>query len=461
MKNKIKGIISKNFGWKALSLLLSMVLWFIVMNVNNPTEIKSFTVNLSLLNKDKLTANGLMVLNETELEQTKIEIKIRGTREALNEINKKQNRDKFTASVDLQQFQLLYAKNIEEPVNVGLTVSPPSSLNYLTYELMNYSPSTVSVDLDNITSVIKDVNINIVGNAQKGYVSSSPSFSPDKVQINGPESEIKKVSLVKVNMNISNSVEDVHREITPIIVDAEGNELSSLKTNVDFISITVPINKKGQIAISEPVSTGTPEKGYVLKDLDYYPKSIDVLGDENGISKLTDIELPPINVEGASSDKTIVFDIRPYLKDTGLSLRDANSNEVTIIAKIVKEDVLSFNVPTSNISISGYKEGYNIDLKGSSVSVKLTALKEILQQVNESDLKGSINLNGLDEGKHSVEVEFNLPDGVKMYNECIINLEIKKPVEISTTEPPAISATEAQEPEDPALETEIQEISED
>ena len=44
MYKKIKSFLTTNLYWKALSILLAIGLWFVVMNINNPTEIKTFTL---------------------------------------------------------------------------------------------------------------------------------------------------------------------------------------------------------------------------------------------------------------------------------------------------------------------------------------------------------------------------------------------------------------------------------
>ena len=64
--------ISKNFGWKLFSLVCAIILWFIVMNIINPTEIQTYSVNVTLENEDKLNEKGFTVMNKEEIQNTKI-----------------------------------------------------------------------------------------------------------------------------------------------------------------------------------------------------------------------------------------------------------------------------------------------------------------------------------------------------------------------------------------------------
>ena len=118
-------IVKRNLGWKIFSLVFAIMLLFIVMNINNPAETMTFNVNLTLLNKDKLADKGYVVLNSHELENKKIDIKVKSTRPGLDDLSK--NRDLLKATIDLQQFDLLYADDIDEAFTLMVTPTIPSS----------------------------------------------------------------------------------------------------------------------------------------------------------------------------------------------------------------------------------------------------------------------------------------------------------------------------------------------
>ena len=59
MKTKIKDTLLSNLGLKLLSLVVAAVLWFVVVNVENPETRKNFTVNVTFTNEASLAEQNL------------------------------------------------------------------------------------------------------------------------------------------------------------------------------------------------------------------------------------------------------------------------------------------------------------------------------------------------------------------------------------------------------------------
>ena len=58
MKNRLKNIFLNNIGLKLLAVLFAIGLWFVVMNVNDPTQTKTFTTNVEVINQDVILSQG-------------------------------------------------------------------------------------------------------------------------------------------------------------------------------------------------------------------------------------------------------------------------------------------------------------------------------------------------------------------------------------------------------------------
>ena len=58
MKNRLKKIFLDNIGLKLLAVLFAIGLWFVVMNVNDPTQTKTFTTNVEVINQDVILSQG-------------------------------------------------------------------------------------------------------------------------------------------------------------------------------------------------------------------------------------------------------------------------------------------------------------------------------------------------------------------------------------------------------------------
>ena len=97
----IKGFFAKDLMWKIFSLLIALALWFVVMNTLNPAETKTFTAGLVFTNEQVLEDKNIIITNKAELENTKVSIKVKGTRPALDELSRDANRQQIAAYIDL------------------------------------------------------------------------------------------------------------------------------------------------------------------------------------------------------------------------------------------------------------------------------------------------------------------------------------------------------------------------
>lgn len=430
----LKKSISKNFGWKVFSFLTAILVWFVVMNIINPTEVKTFSVNLTLLNKDKLEDNEFVILNQKELENTKVDIKVRATRPALDELSKAENRKNIKATIDLQQFDVLYAKDITEPLNVTVTPSLPSNLYLYSYEITSFSPGKISISLDNLVSTTKTVLVEKVGEVREGYVSMYPVINPETIQIRGAASEIAKVSSVKVKVNLADATTDIVSNATPIIYDEDNNELTGFKLSTQTVNVRVGVNKNGQIAIADPVITGTPQDGFSYIETQWSPKYIEVIGSAEDMAKVNKIELPNISIDGSSEDKTVVFDIRPYLRNTNLNIKSGTPNEVTVVAKIEKNETRRIEISKENINIKNLDEKYNLEFIN-NIFVELSSSKNKLANISENDISVEIDLQSIAEGRHSIKASFRLPEGVTQLGDVFadVNIFVKSEESTETT----------------------------
>ena len=107
MMNKSK--FTKDIGWKLLSLIIAIGLWFTVINTENPLETRTYTAAIQLQNKESLFERGYVVVNNDELTSTRVTVRLRGQRLALDTLSKSNTR--VQAIVDLENVIYSYDGN--------------------------------------------------------------------------------------------------------------------------------------------------------------------------------------------------------------------------------------------------------------------------------------------------------------------------------------------------------------
>lgn len=115
---------TKDIGWKLLSLAIAVALWFTVINTENPLETRSYIASVQIQNEESLFERGYVVVNENEINSTRVTVRLRGQRLALDTLS--QSSTKVQAIVDLSN--VIYSYN-GEPVSVPVNIVIPSVVN--------------------------------------------------------------------------------------------------------------------------------------------------------------------------------------------------------------------------------------------------------------------------------------------------------------------------------------------
>lgn len=58
MLKKLTKLVTNNFGLKVAALFFSVVLWLVVVNIDDPTQAKNFTTSITIINSDYMTQQG-------------------------------------------------------------------------------------------------------------------------------------------------------------------------------------------------------------------------------------------------------------------------------------------------------------------------------------------------------------------------------------------------------------------
>ena len=58
MLKKLKNLLTNNIGLKFLSVLFAMILWLVVVNIDDPDKTSTFTTNITIANENAIADMG-------------------------------------------------------------------------------------------------------------------------------------------------------------------------------------------------------------------------------------------------------------------------------------------------------------------------------------------------------------------------------------------------------------------
>lgn len=400
MFKKLMKRLTNNLGLKLLSVVFSIVLWLVVVNIANPEATKNFSVPVTIQNKEIIEEMGKVpdVVGDSDIAT----FYITGPRNYVEDMDI----DDFNVTADLSQVDLTKE---DETKLVRIEVTPKKYDKYITVHQKTVNMQITLEDLAEKNFVISPIT---TGTPADGCAIGDVDVTPNLLTVSGPESIVSKISKVTATINVSGISGDVTDNVVPVLYDEEGNVISSdlLEMNQSMVSIKANILGTKSLTIHCDV-TGQPADGYEYKGLEYAPQTIMVKGEPEILNAMSAITIPSdvIDITGATGNVENTIYIEQYLPD-GISLVDEEANQIAVKALIEQKESKVFNFPVSSISVEGLRDNYELTYNANVTTIPLTirASKEDIDSFDIGSVQASIDVKDLEPGVHTVQVELTI-----------------------------------------------------
>lgn len=398
-----------DIGWKLLSLVIAIGLWFMVINTENPLETRSYTANIQLQNEEALFERGYVVVNEDKITSTRVTVRLRGQRLALDTLS--QSSTKVQAVVDLDN--VIYSYN-GEPVSVPVKIVIPSVVND-SFEILSKSIQTVTVDIQ--PYINKDFEVKaVVNNTDSDTVQLANAVaSPGTVTVYGAKSLVNSIAEVRAEVNAEILEDGMVITTAPVAYDAEGNVVDKVTFSSNELSVKIGMDEMKSVRVAVDI-TGRAAEGYEVTGIYVSPDTVDVAGKASDLSGVSIIRLPDIDVTGIDSNIIKEFSVEDYLPE-GLRVIGADgSDKITVTVSVEEETTKEIVIPAESITVEGtLEEGLSAHIAGNDMTITISGAGSVISTVEADDIKAYVDVDGYEAGVYSdVDVQFELPDGVSL-----------------------------------------------
>ena len=418
----MKKWITNNLGLKILALLVSVGLWIIAININDPVSENTYTVNVSLQNAGVLSSAGKYF--EVKDNSDRIKVVVRGTRTALSQFK----RADIVATADLSK--------ITEDNLVPIDLSTTKQSDKI--EGIRSESQYVKLALEDVRRLQMPIEVKVLNDPQDGYILGSTQTSQNVVIISGPESIINQVESAAVEIDVSGATTDVKISL-PIHLYSKGDDIidtTKVNMSVQEISTTASILQKAVVPLIA-IPQGTPTQGYVLNGIiEGLPTEITIAGKSNIVSKIPYIDISEsLDVNDIYQNTSYEININDYLPD-GVSMvgNVGNNGILDISVGVDKESERTIVLDPEAIQVIGVPEGYSATVSDldDDVEVPVSGLKSLLDTIDESKLVPVINVdkylsnNGLtiEKGHIDIPLDITLPDNVRLSREVKVRITV-------------------------------------
>ena len=419
--------LTDNLSLKIMSVAIAIVVWLIVVNIDNPVGTNYYTItDVELINKESSDTIGKMCMLEENQDSVKVAIT------ASKKVRDRIRLSDITAVADLQQAVSLDTDPVMVPITVTCLASGvlPSDIKV--------TPQNLTVNLDEKETQEFVVNVS-KGDTKPGkdYEVGSLTASPEKIRITGPKTLVNKIDKVNATIALDGNTEDYTQEVNLTIYDKNQEALSESEMNslrIENNAKVVVTAKLWKIRTGVKIAAGyvgTPAGGYQVGSVKTVPDTISVAGNTEGLESLSEndnmITIPAdrIDISGESKDVERKISLKNLLPDN-VKLTSDSSEDVWVTVSILPVGSQEFNLPTKNIEVKNKPDNLQVTFETAQIALRIKSESEDLEDLNiNEDVKAEIDLKDKEAGNYKVPVKLSLPDGYEMvedvYTEVVIS----------------------------------------
>ena len=414
MLTKLKMSLTNNIGLKFLAVLIALVLWLAIVNVNDPE--KTITVSnipISVTNESAITSRDMVYNVKSE---QYLNITVSGKRSIVSNLSA----EDFRATASLKELSKVNS------IPVDVTTKNASLGRKIT--IVKQSAQTILVDVENVEEKdFTDLVVEYTGKVADGYVAGLSSMSTDEVTVKAPTSIIDKIKKVAVRCSLDGANTNISKKCPVILYDKNNKEIKSDEIELSDKKIRVNVNvlraKQVPISTINKDELGKPADGYVVDDVILSSDSITVYGSEESLDSIESLDIQDdIDVSDAKGDVTQNIDVTGKLPK-GLSV----SGESTITVKVLIKKLITrtFEYDASEVSLNDLSSDLDVQLVTKKVKVTLQGEEEVISQLTKDDMAISADLGKVKEGTTTVHVDVAVPDNTTLMNNVTIKIKAK------------------------------------
>ena len=423
----MKKKLTANLGLKILAVLFSVVIWFIVVNINDPVDKTVFrNVPVEILNTEAVTSQGKVyeILDETDV----IDVTVWAKRSILDTLGK----ENVIATADMQEINFM-----DTMVRIKLAT------NKYNDKLENISSSTENM-LISIEDMKREqflITTVAMGEPAEGYILGSVSSDQNLVSLSGPESIVSRVDRAEVSVDVAGLSQDIRTDASIRLYDAENNliEDKNLKKSLDQVKVSIEILQTKRVPIMMS-AVGEPAEGYALTgEMESTPSTVLVAGKGSAIKNISQIEIPDalLNVAGMNRDLVTAAELKKYLPEGIVIAENDFDGKVSIKVHIQREITSELIIEPEEVVVSGMPENLKCEIsvpEGEELALKVKGLPAAMEGLEDAVIGAQIDvaaymekhsLQELTAGEYMMSLQLVLPEGIRQDEELFVQVIVQ------------------------------------
>ena len=381
--------VTTPFALALVSLVAAVSLWVAVTGAENPQRVATFggAIEIRAVN----VAEGLAVKSIREPAASL-------TVSAAEDVLKRLTSADFRAEVDLS--------GVRSPASEQVVIARVVGKREV--EIVDVSPSIVTVELEPAATRQVPVRPNLIGSLPQGYQIGAIEPTPASVRVTGAASLVPLIDSAVADINLTGLRVTMQQQITLIPRDVRGADIKGVLFDPPNADLKVGIVQRDVTLTLTivPAVQGSVADGYNLVAVTSDPPAIAVSGALDLLQAQSFISTDPVDASGLRADvvRTVRLKIPAGLQAT----RDSVSVRLRVIPALGEITM------TLAPQVTGLGEGLRATLQTPTLTLRLSGEMPTLRSLSPSSVRAVVNATGLDEGVHVLPPTVTPPDGVQV-----------------------------------------------
>lgn len=408
----MKKKILHNWVLKLASLVIAFILWFLVVQIDDPSESTTFTnIQVTLTNTELLEKENKVyeVLDNTD----SIRVTVRAPRSVIQQLRSSD----IAAVADMSRLTEV------NTVPISLSVSNAE------IDSITGNPDVMRLSVEEKATKWIRIQSQTAGDVADGYMVSKITLDQTQIEVSGAKSAIEQISYAGVKISVAGATSDLSANVEIMLYDAEGNQLdlSGVEQNVKYAHMSVEVLAVKEVPIELNV-TGEPADGYLTTGVvESDISAVKLAGTTSVLSGVSKITVPEedLDISGAEGNVVNSINIKEYLP-SGVRLADSSFNgRITATVYIEPEYIRIFDVNQGSISILNVPEGLEAVLPEDEepYQLKVSGLEAVVTALQQNAVKGTIDVQAWMEEMQLTEIKgktYSIPVSFELGDEIVI-----------------------------------------
>lgn len=298
-----------------------------------------------------------------------------------------------------------------------------SPINSVSYKL---DPSTVNITVYSKVSKTQTLTTEIINEDKLDtkLSISSVKLDTEEIVIKGAEHTLTEVATVKALVDISKIVEQKTGiteldDVKLVAYDASGNVVN-VETVPNKVTASISIESPSKELPIKIVPTGNVEFGKAISSMTSDVTKVTAYGNKEILDKLEYIPVE-IDVTDLNTDKDYTIIIS---KPSGIKEISETSTNISVkLGEEVSKEINDVLIETLNLN-SNYKV-LAIGESSSKTTVIVKGTQNVIDKIDSSMIKATVDLSGYKEGDYEVEVKVSGEDEKATYASKTTKIKIR------------------------------------